>query len=48
MICGLLDEDNEQNASVLGLIDQNRALRFQCIIQHRGERVCEHRSGLYE
>ena len=44
----MLDEDNEQNTSLLGLTDQNRARRVQCIIQHRRERVCEHRNDLYE
>ena len=29
-VLGLLDEDNEQNTSLLGLTDQDRALRVQC------------------
>src|SRR5439155_16466733 len=47
-VLGLLDEDNEQNTSLLGLTDQNRALRVQCVLHHRRERVSEHRSGLNE
>jgi hypothetical protein len=47
-VFGLLDEDDEQNTSLLGLTDQDRALRVQCIIQHSGERVCEDRNSLDE
>ena len=47
-VLGLLDEDNEQNPSLLGLTDENRALRVHCIFQHRGERICEHRNDLRE
>src|SRR5438105_15851324 len=47
-VLGLLDEDNEQNTPLLGLTDQNRALRVQCVLHHRRERVSEHRSGLNE
>ena len=47
-VLGLLDEDNEQNTSLLGLTDQDCALRGKCVLQHRSERVREDGSGLYE
>src|SRR5438105_5516060 len=47
-VLGLLDEDNEQNTTLFGLTNQNRALRIQCVLHHRRERVSEHRSGLNE
>src|SRR5713226_5957330 len=47
-VLGLLDEDNEQNTSLLGLTDQDCALRGKCVLQHRSERIREDRSGLYE
>src|SRR5947208_3662468 len=46
-VLGLLDEDNEQNTTLFGLTNQNRALRIQCVLRHP-ERVSEHRSGLNE
>src|SRR5437868_11716937 len=42
------NEDNEQNTTLFGLTNQNRALRIQCVLHHRRERVSEHRSGLNE
>src|SRR3989442_424627 len=47
-VLGLLDEDNEQNTSLLGLTDQDCALRGQWVLQHCRERIREDRSGLYE
>src|SRR3989454_370697 len=38
-VLGLLDEDNEQNTTLFGLTNQNRALRIQCVLHHRRERV---------
>src|SRR5947208_4470175 len=33
-VLGLLDEDNEQNTTLFGLTNQNRALRIQCVLHH--------------
>src|SRR5439155_14221989 len=45
---GFLQEDNQQNTSLLRLTDQDRALRVQCILQQRGKWGGEQRRGLYK
>src|ERR1700737_78223 len=47
-ILGFLDEDHEQNASLVRLTDKNRSLGVQRVLDHRRERVGEHRDGLQE
>jgi hypothetical protein len=41
-VLGYLDEDDEQNASLVRLANKNRSLRIKCVLQHRGERVGDH------
>jgi len=42
-VLGFLQEDNQQDTSLLRLTDQDRALRVQCILQQRGKWVSEQR-----